>query len=158
MRHPDPEFHQALTQLRRRFRPRRRYLTGVLDVFGLADILLILLLFVFLWRALERRPGIALRIPDVHALDPVPLNSKVLTISKVGFIFLDNQLVTQAALEDRFRQMAVSEPDRTLVIEADRSVAHGDLVAIYNKALRAGLRDVAIATRIPPGQLPGSEP
>lgn len=158
MRHPQPQFHDALSHLKREYRPARRYATGAFDLFGVADIFLILILFMFLWRAVERRPGIYLEIPEATAVEPVPLNSKVLTISEVGIMFLDNERVSQAALEDRFRQMAISEPDRTLVIEADHSVSHGDLTSIYNKALRAGLTRVAVATRIPASLLPDQEP
>jgi biopolymer transport protein ExbD len=63
--------------------------------------------------------------------------------------------VARPNLAVEFERAAAQTPDATLVVQADRAVPHGDVVAIMSAAMDAGLQRVSIATRPTDREVPG---
>jgi len=150
MRHPGPFFNETLTYLRRKFRPRKRIAGVLLDLFYfiVLDALVILFMVHRTQEVSLRVPAIPIELPAVSELESVALDRRVLTVSREGILFFDNERVSLADIDRRFRQMANNDPEMTLIIAADKRVAHGDLLALMNKALQAGIAKVALAGRV----------
>ncbi|MFH0880287.1 MAG: biopolymer transporter ExbD, partial [Lentisphaerota bacterium] len=78
----------------------------------------------------------------------VPYEAMVVTISQEGMIFFNDERTALKGLAQAFAQAAHDHPEATLVIEADGRVLHSTLAEIYNMAMGAGIRKVALATRV----------
>lgn len=114
------------------------------------DILLLLFFFFVLQSRFVLQPGIRVRLPAAPFADGAPYSSLVVTISQEGMVFFNDQRTTMEGLRSAFQQAAYEHPDRALIVEADGRVLHSRLVDIYNMAEEAGLRDIVLATRLPP--------
>jgi biopolymer transport protein ExbD len=67
-------------------------------------------------------------------------------INRDGQAFLEGAPVSDAALAERMRALAAADPAALVIIEADKTVFHGRVVAVMDMAQVAGLRRLAIAT------------
>jgi len=150
MRHPGPFFNETLTYLQRKFRPRKRIAGVLLDLFYFIalDVLVILFMVHSSQELRLRVPAIPIELPAVAEAHAVALDRRVLTVSREGILFFANERVSLADIDRRFKQMANNHPEMTLIIAADKRVAHGDLLDLMNKALRAGIPKVALAGRV----------
>lgn len=151
MRHPGPFFNETLTYLRRKFRPRKRIAGVLLDLFYfiVLDVLVILFMVHRTQEVSLRVPAVPIELPAVSELEPVALDHRMLTVSREGILFFDSKRVSLADIDRSFKQMASNHPEMTLIINADKRVAHGDLLALMNKAMQAGIPKVALAGRVP---------
>jgi biopolymer transport protein ExbD len=77
-----------------------------------------------------------------------------LTITKEGRLYVDKQEVkSRSEAVSRLLRPGASGSEVTVVINADRSVEHGQVVELMDEARRAGITRIAIAVR--PGLYPG---
>ncbi len=114
----------------------------------LADLSLILFLFLLHGSALVLRPGIRLTLPPAPFTEGVPYGSLVVTISQEGMLFFRDERTTLEGLGPAFAQAARDKPGEILIVEADSRITHQTLVEIYNRAMQAGIPEVALATRM----------
>lgn len=70
----------------------------------------------------------------------------MVALTRDGRIVYDGRTVDAGALESAFRGAAQKTPDATVLLQADREVAHGRVVEVMDLARRAGLHKLAIAT------------
>jgi biopolymer transport protein ExbD len=134
--------------MRRRFRPRHRLAAGRLDAAPLVNIALLLFLFYMVGSPFVLQPGVIVNLPGSSFHAGAPYGAMVVTISQEGMVFFNDERTTVKGLAAAFQQAAHDAPDSTLVIEADGGVRHSLLVDIYNMAEAAGIRRVALATRV----------
>ncbi len=133
---------------RRHYRPRNRLASSPLDAAPLANVILLVFLFFIVNSSFVLQPGIVVNLPDTSFTSGVPFGSMVVTISQEGMVFFNDERTTLEGLAQAFSQAAHSKPDSALIIEADGRVRHERLVRIYNMAMQAGIRRVALATRV----------
>jgi biopolymer transport protein ExbD len=69
------------------------------------------------------------------------------TVQEDGSVFLAKEPIAIDALAPRLAQLLASDPDRPILINADRRARHGDVVAVMDAARRAGARSLSIAAR-----------
>ena len=102
------------------------------------------------------QPGVVIQLPESPFTDGVSYGSIIVTISQEGMMFFNDERTTLGGLASAFSQAAHEDEGATLLIEADRRVSHGTIVEIYNMALAAGIREVALGTRVsaPEGTVP----
>jgi len=136
-------FHQA------RYRPQRRLGRSWLDAAPLVDMALILLLFFMLSSSFVLQPGITLDLPVAPFDSGTPYGTLVVTLSREGLVFFNDERGTLDGLRGAFASAAQEDPEARLLIEADGSVPHERLVRVYNLAVAAGIRKVTLATRLP---------
>ena len=148
MRDPDLLTAAQPHFLWRRFRLRHRSTLDLLDPAAVSSVVLLLMLFILLQSSFVLRPGITVDLPESPFYTGVPYEALVLTLSQEGIIFFNDERTTLKGLSQAFAQAAHEQPDATLVIEADGRVLHSTLAEIYNMAMGAGIRKVALATRV----------
>lgn len=133
---------------RRRFRPREWLACGRPDAIPLINVALLMFLFLMVQSAFVLQPGVVVRLPASPFTSGVPYGAMVVTISQEGMVFFNDERIPLAGLADAFARTAHDHPDATLIIEADGRVNHQKLVEVYNKAMQAGLKEIALATRV----------
>ncbi len=137
----------SMSFLHRRFQTRYARKCGPLNVASLADVTLLILLFVIMHSWIVLKPGLTLELPEAPFEGGAPLDSMVLILSQEGLIFFNDERTTLDALPALFAQALRSGPGATLVLEADRRIAHGTVTRIYALAQSAGFGQVVLATR-----------
>jgi biopolymer transport protein ExbD len=147
MKHDDFIQYRQLLGLRRAFVARSRRFPPVMDPVALADVVLLVLLFFITQSPFVARPGVLIELPRSDAAQGMPLQVVVVTLAQGGMVYYDDERTTLEALPAAFARMAKDKPDHTLVLEADELVSHKDIVRIYEEARKAGIGEVALATR-----------
>jgi biopolymer transport protein ExbD len=73
----------------------------------------------------------------------------VLSISREGFFFFNDEQVKTNDLETVLSAAAQERPGIALILEADATTPQSGIAAVYDAATRAGFRKLFIATRSP---------
>ena len=122
-----------------------------LNVTSLVDVLFLLLIFFTLTSTFKRAGEIELQLPKSTTGAPVgseasrqPLD---LVLTDKGTLLLDGSPTTFEALLPRLRSVHERQPDRQVMIEAEESVGHGQVVRLLDAVRTAGFTGVGIGVR-----------
>lgn len=145
MKPSDP--HQK-SQALRVFKPSRKP-AGVFTIaVAFCDSSLIALAFFLAVSPFVLQPGINITLPDSPFTGGARFGSMVLSITRGGWFYFNNERLNEAGLLEALENAALIHPDAVLIIEADERVQHGTVIKAWNAALAAGITDVSIAARI----------
>jgi len=140
---------EAVFYLHRHFRPRRRTGRGFLVGVTFLDAALLIVAFVLLTSPFVLKPGIRIRLPEAGAVEGVRFNHMVLSVSGEGILFFNDELLTLDEIENAFRAAREKRTDIELIIEADAVIPQEMIITIYDRARRAGIQSIFIATQPP---------
>ena len=150
MQHGTPYLEEHLLHLRRKYQPARRLATHLFDPIALIDVALILAVVFLVAPQFRTRPGVEISLPATPSVSQVPFDaSRVLSISKERVMFFDNERISFAGLKNALQELAFRYPGEALLIQADESVSHRDLMNIYGEASAAGVPTVALIGQLP---------
>jgi biopolymer transport protein TolR len=142
---------------------RGRRLMGEINVVPYIDVMLVLLI-IFMITAPLLQQGVKVNLPKAHA-QPLPPKSAnnpvVLSVDPHGQLFLNIAPDPHAALDSDaiLQQVTVAlkqEPDRAVVVKADKSVSYGVVMQAMVTLQQAGASKVGMATDPLPPPRPGS--
>lgn len=145
---------EAVLHLHRIFLPRRRTGRGFLTGTVFLDAALLLCAFVLASSHFVLKPGIALELPVASQTDGIQFNDMVLSISREGLFFFNDEQVQPDHLESVLHAAALERPGIALILEADAATSQALAAGVYDAAARAGFRQVFIATRNPAPESP----
>ena len=141
---------EAVLHLHRTFLPRRRTGRGFLTGTVFLDAALLFGGFVLATSHFVLKPGIALDLPVASQTEGIRFNDMVLSISREGLFFFNDEQVQPEQLEKVLHSAAEERPGIALILEADAVTPQTSVAGVYDAAARAGFRQVFIATRNPP--------
>ena len=123
-------------------RTRKRRLMNQINVVPYIDVTLVLLV-IFMVTAPMTNPGVV-DLPQVGQSLKQPSAPLVLTVKANNTIELDNKPLARDALLLKVRQSLVKEPQRAVVIAADKNVRYDDVIGVMdllkqNKVEKVGL-------------------
>lgn len=150
MRIPDQSIQMQFRSVRRRFQGRYRRAVGPIEVTALLNVLALLMMFHFVSARFVLQPGVRVRLPEAPFMDGALYGSRVLTLSQEGMAFFNDERVALGSLGEALARAGVAEGNFPLLIEADEGTSYGTLIAVYSLAMKAGIREVVLATRPPP--------
>ena len=143
---------------------RGRRLMGEINVVPYIDVMLVLLI-IFMITAPLLTQGVKVNLPKAHA-EPLPTNQAkdpvVLSVDEQGRLFLNIASDPRAALDPDAVLAQVTaamhdDPDRAVVVKADKSVSYGVVMQAMVILQRAGANKVGMATDpLPPLPRAGS--
>jgi biopolymer transport protein TolR len=141
---------------------RGRRLMGEINVVPYIDVMLVLLI-IFMITAPLLQQGVKVNLPKAHA-QPLPKsenNPVVLSVDAQGQLFLNIAPDAKAALDSDAVSAQVGaalkqDPDRAVVVKADRSVSYGVVMQAMVLLQQAGANKVGMATDALPPRRPGS--
>jgi len=138
-----------MTFMRRRYPVRLRLARGVIGAVPLADLTFLMILFIIMNSWIVLKPGVFLQLPEADFIAGAQMGASVITLSREGLIFFNDERATLEQLPQRLAETARRQAEPVLVIEADRRVTHEVLIRVYNIAKKAGFNEVLLATRMP---------
>jgi biopolymer transport protein TolR len=124
-------------------RPRAR---PIMNVTPLVDVVLVLLIiFMVVIPAMDQ--GLNIVVPGIFNVDDkVEEKAKPFTLSltRDGRMYLDEDPVPAAGLENRLRQASRREPSRRLVLRGDGGVPYAKVRSLYRSVQEVGFPGVSL--------------
>ncbi|HEX7125817.1 MAG TPA: biopolymer transporter ExbD [Thermodesulfobacteriota bacterium] len=126
---------------------RRGRRTGRIEIIPMIDVVFFLLVF-FMMASLSMTTarGLRVNLPSAASGESdrrsVPVT---LTLTEAGGLYVDREPVDVETLPARLRAAAAGNPDLVVVVNADRAVEHGRVVAVMDAARQAGVARLAVS-------------
>lgn len=118
-----------------------------LDITPIVDTVFNLLIFFALSLNFIVTPGITVDLPESITEEIIREREELIVVmDKDNNIFIDENTVSIEQLEAIFSTAAQKSKDTLVIIQADQEVAHGNVVRMMDRAKKAGLARLAIAT------------
>ncbi|PZO37538.1 MAG: biopolymer transporter ExbD [Pseudanabaena frigida] len=119
------------------------------NVVPLLDVLFALLTFFVLSSLfLNRTEGLPVSLPKAQSgtMQKSPARATI-SVNEKTEVFLNKQKIEIAEVSDRVKQLLEPNQDLVVVLNADRSVQHGDVVQIMDQLRQIPRVKMAIATK-----------
>ncbi len=119
-----------------------------IEIAPLIDVVFLLLLFFLLTTTFARHRAIDVTLPESGSTETVLDDEElVVLVGADGSLLLGDRPVDSTLLGRALEQAAREDPDRILLLRADREVSHGRVVSVMDMAREAGLRRISIVTK-----------
>lgn len=126
----------------RRFLGHHRLAVGPVEVVALLNVLLLCGMFWMASAGWVLQPGIRVRLPEGPFVDGRVLGARVLTLTRDGQVFFDDERMELEELGT-----ALARGTGPLLVEADEWTTYGTLAKVYSLAAAAGVEDVVLGLR-----------
>jgi biopolymer transport protein ExbD len=121
---------------------------GEINVTPLVDVVLVLLL-VFMVTAPMMSRGIDVSLPVANQ-PQIPQEDRItVSIRADGRVFVADQPVNIAILEDRLRGLTSGSPDSVVYLRADEGLRYGDVIRVVDVIKRAGVNRIGFVYALP---------
>jgi len=125
----------------------KRQPTVSLDITPIVDTVFNLLIFFALSLNFIVTPGIKVDLPESITEELIREREELIVVmDRDNNIFIDEQPVSIDQLVNIFSTTARERKDTLVIIQADQNVSHGSVVGMMDRAKKAGLLRLAIAT------------
>jgi len=112
----------------------------------LMDLTFILLItFIITFPLIEQ--GVPVNLPKGNANPLQPEESRSITIDSRGALFLDDRPIAFKELTERLYKMAQVDPNVTILVRADETIAYGEVVRVVKALHDAKLTRMALVTQ-----------
>lgn len=119
----------------------------IINITSLIDVLFLLLIFFIMSSTFIEQPGMKLELPESASSTSEKMKELILEMKADGSMVLNNDPIELESIEERFRNAVPALEEKTLIIKADKSVPHGDVVTVMDVAKLSGLDKLVIATK-----------
>ncbi|NJK92110.1 MAG: biopolymer transporter ExbD [Blastochloris sp.] len=123
-----------------------------LQMASMMDCIFILLIFFVVTTTMKKVQKILpIELPETAAAlsRPEPAKEIVLSVDATGQKYFNSEPVTTSALLDKLKEVALSNPQQALRLDADRDARYSDIVELVEAAQFQGLRNLELKTRTP---------
>jgi biopolymer transport protein ExbD len=122
-----------------------------INIVPMIDVVFAVLAFFILSSLyLSRAEGLPVNLPTAQTADGQPQSQVILTIDAQGSVFLDDQPVADGQLLETIESLQPIANGGVVVIRADQSVSHGQVVSVMDQLRTLEGVQLAIATQPTP--------
>lgn len=108
------------------------------NTISLTDIIFLLLVFFLLSSTFVLQPGIKVQLPTTTHTDISSEKSIVISLTKEGTIYLNDELVNRVELGARLRQMVLNVGNPIIALRSDKASTIENLIGVMDIAKSAG--------------------
>ncbi len=134
------------------FRPAKGRKQVSLNITPLIDVLFLLIIFFMITGTFKRVGELELQLPSSSTSVPPTSQEQAhqvnLLVTEEGHLYLNGDPVEMANLKRRLQEILRQDPDSRVMIKAEKTVQHGQVVALLDIVRDAGFRGVGIGTQI----------
>jgi biopolymer transport protein ExbD len=121
-----------------------------INIVPMIDVIFaILAFFIMSTLFLTRSEGLSVNLPQSQTAKVQPSSPITVTISSQGKIALNRKSIQLEALDGQVQQMIAPNQEALVVVNADKAVSHGQVVAVMDVLRRVPGAKLAIATQRP---------
>lgn len=119
-----------------------------IEIIPMIDTIFFLLVFFMLTSlAMTRMTGVKVNLPRASAGQKSTTSRFVVTLTAAGRYYVEKEPApTFAALGEMVRRKVAESPHAVAVINADKSVRHGDVIALMDLVKASGAERMTVAT------------
>ncbi|MDI6785851.1 MAG: biopolymer transporter ExbD [bacterium] len=117
-----------------------------LEITPLIDVVFLLLIFFLLSSSFVLQPGIKIKLPKAKTTEITEEKEVYITIDKQEHFYLNDKLIHEEKLIKELQKISKQDPNKLVVVKADKDVFHGTVVWVLDNIKEAGLNRLAIAT------------
>jgi biopolymer transport protein TolR len=121
---------------------------GEINVTPLVDVVLVLLL-VFMVTAPMMSRGIDVSLPVANQPQIPPQDRITVSVNAQGRIYVSDQVVNIALLEDHLRAMTSGNPSAVVYLRADESLRYSEVIKVVDVVKRAGIDRIGFVYVLP---------
>ncbi|MFA4991829.1 MAG: biopolymer transporter ExbD [Candidatus Omnitrophota bacterium] len=126
-----------------KFKRRIHIEKGGIDLAPLIDCVFLLMIFFLLTSNFIFQPGIKINLPKAVTSEVVQENTIVITMTSDNRYYLNEAPITMAELKNKLERVSSNKP---ILIKADRDVALGKVVSLWDFCRDVGVKQINIAT------------
>lgn len=136
-----------------KFKRRLAIFSGHIELTPLVDVVFLLLIFFVLSSSLIFSPGLKVDLPESTASTSVQTTDLVLIITDKHEVYFRDKLISplegyeQLRAELQKAKLAHGDDTPRLIVQADRKIPLGRVIAVMDIAWEEGFNNLAIATR-----------
>jgi len=124
-------------------RPRR---PAEINLINMIDMLFFLIVFFVLTSSFTSEIGVDINKPKAQSAKALPQQPLLVGITREGTIHVNESPVSPSALEGVLRHYVALDPERSVVIVADREAMMASTVAVLDACNLAGVKRVSVST------------
>lgn len=124
-------------------RPRR---AAEINLINMIDMLFFLIVFFVITSSFTSETGLDIEKPEAETAETLPRQPLMIAITREGDIHVNESPVSPQALGGILRHYVALDPDRSVVIVADRETLISRAVDVLDECNRANVRNVSIST------------
>jgi biopolymer transport protein TolR len=117
-----------------------------INITNLVDVTMVLLI-IFMLTAPFIQAGIKVQLPKAKSTVIKETDAVVISVSKAGEIFINDEKVQEARLGDALMTLKVAGEERVFV-RADKDVAYGVVMNVIGEVKSVGINDVGMITEM----------
>jgi len=118
-----------------------------IDIAPLVDVVFLLVIFFAVSTTFLESSGLKLDLPTSSSTAEREARDLTVSLSADGRLEFDGRIVTREELPELLRQALAEQEADVVVLRADTSTQHGDVVALMDMIRKAGARTLTVATR-----------
>ncbi len=120
-----------------------------INIVPMIDVIFaILTFFIMSTLFLTRQEGLPVNLPKAATSQESQIPTRItVTIDQTGQVSLNKKPTTVDSLTEQIRSLMGTKPDAVVVINADKKVEHGNVVAVMDKVRQIKGAKLAIATQ-----------
>ncbi|MFH1073718.1 MAG: biopolymer transporter ExbD [Candidatus Firestonebacteria bacterium] len=116
-----------------------------INITPLTDVALVLLIIFMVTTPMILAGGINVKLPTATTANTTPQRNITISITQDGKVYLNDRETGFDGLQPALEQFLKNEKDKTVILNADKGVMHGQVVRALDIAKRAGAVKLAIA-------------
>ncbi|MBU2755072.1 biopolymer transporter ExbD [Acidithiobacillus sp. CV18-2] len=124
-----------------------------INVISMVDIVLVLLLFFMVTTSFVQHSHISMQLPKAQqAAKGEPKTPITIDLSATGQVAIDGHGLPMSDLLARLKALAAEDPERVIVLRADKDATQQYVIDVLDAAQAAGLTRISFATLSPAGR------
>lgn len=119
-----------------------------IEIIPMIDTMFFLLVFFMIATlAMTIQRGMPVNLPTASSTTDKVKEEVLLTLTEDGTLYFNKEQITLDDLETRLLVVRESDPDPTVVINADKQISHGRVIEVMDHVRLSGISKMAIATK-----------
>ena len=118
-----------------------------INVISMVDIVLVLLLFFMVTSSFVHQSHLSMQLPKAQqAAAGEPKSPITIDLSASGQVRMNKQALSMADLAGQLKALAAKDPERVIVLRADKNTTQQYVIDVLDAAQEAGLTRISFAT------------
>ncbi|AEM47104.1 Biopolymer transport protein ExbD/TolR [Acidithiobacillus ferrivorans SS3] len=118
-----------------------------INVISMVDIVLVLLLFFMVTSSFVHQSHLSMQLPKAQqAAAGEPKSPITIDLSASGQVRMNKQALSMADLAGQLKALAAKDPERVIILRADKNTTQQYVIDVLDAAQEAGLTRISFAT------------